>query len=212
MEFNQPRPSTGEKIDLKALVGRLLLVYPTELRANVPTVQGEKEALIANVVVLDGPAPGEEVHDAFIFPGGLIGQLKHLVGAPDPALGRLAYGDAKPGQNAPYQLAEYTAPDEAAARAWVHAHPRGLNQPAPAAQHAPVNNYYAPPPTNGYTPPPAQTPPAAAAPPAGAPAPGGLNLDTIRTLLTLNLPDHEIAATTGATPEQIAAIRNLPVA
>lgn len=225
MEFNQPGTGAGDKIDLKTLHGRLLLVYPKRIEKGVITQGfGEKDPLVADVVVLDGPKPGEELLDAFLFPGVLIGQLKKFIGDPNPALGRLTYGEAKPGMNAPWMLAEYSAADAQLATQWVNSHPRTFNKTAgtPPVQSTAlqpggaVNTSAAPPPqpydngggyvntgTGEITPLPADI--------KAAPAPGGLNVDTIRTLLGLNISDADIAASTGATPDQIAAIRNLPV-
>lgn len=233
MEFNQPGTGAGDKIDLKTLHGRLLLVYPKRIEKGVITQGfGEKDPLVADVVILDGPNPGTELLDAFIFPGVLIGQLKKFIGDPNPALGRLTYGEAKPGMNAPWMLAEYSTADAQLATQWVNSHPRTFNKAAgtPPVQSTAlqpggaVNTSAAPPQDNGggyvdratgeihpaaipAAPPPAALPPNVQA----APAPGGLNVDTIRTLLGLNISDADIAASTGATPEQIAAIRNLPV-
>jgi hypothetical protein len=199
-QFNQPGTSSGDRIDLKDNLGRLLLIYPKKIEVGVPTEGlGLKDPLVADVVVLDGPSPGQEYHDTFIFPGVLIGQLKQYIGHANPALGRLTYGEAKPGKNAPYQLSEYSAQDAAIASAWVNAHPRGFTQPAPAQQPpaAQQNGGHVDISTGEITEP--------------AAAPAGVNIDTIRALLGLNLPDQTIADNTGATLAQVQAIRNLPV-
>jgi hypothetical protein len=236
MEFNQPGTGAGDKIDMKALVGRLLLVYPKRIELGVQTQAfGAKDPLVADVVVLDGPNPGEQLHEVFIFPGALIGQLKHLIGNPNPVLGRLGYGVAKPGQNPPYELGLYDHTDEQTARHWLNNHPLGVQQPAQqtgaAAQpgngaSAYAGNGAAQQTSNGA---PAQGSNGATAqmlPNGGytnggsvntstgeisGGAPAAVNIDTVRALLGLNLPDQAIADTTGATLEQVAAIRNLPV-
>jgi hypothetical protein len=223
MGFNQPGAGAGDKIDLKALHGRLLLVYPKRIENGVKTQGfGEKDPLIADVVILDGPTPGEELLDAFIFPGVLIGQLKKFIGDPNPALGRLVYGEAKPGMNAPWMLAEYDARDEQLATAWVNSHPRTFNQTRNQnngqQQQPPVQSTALQPGGAVNT---SAAPPAAAPPQPPAPSAanvnvqtgeiGAVNVDTVRTLIGLNIADQDIAASTGASPEQIAAIRNLPV-
>jgi hypothetical protein len=239
--FNQPGTASGDKLELEALTGRLLLIYPKEHKTVPTQAFGDKDCLVADIVVLDGPSAGERLHDSFIFPGFMIGQLKQYIGNPNPALGRVAKGQGKPGQQAPWILADFTDQDAQIATAWVNANPRGFNSPAPqqhqqttiapghqidhqaaaaaqaleqqrqaaAAQQATVQPYAA----GGYvntgtgeiTPTPA--PAAAAAPAPGAPQ---INVDTIRTLLSLAVPDQDIANNTGATLEQINAIRNLP--
>jgi hypothetical protein len=246
--FNQPGAASGDKLEIEQLNGRLLLIYPKEVKVNVATSFGPKDPLVADIVVLDGPQPGEELHDAFIFPGVMIGQLKGYIGNPNPALGRVGYGVAKPGQKAPWQLLVFTEQDAAIASAWVNAHPRGFNSPAPAAQPPAVNGYVdqnaaaaqaleqqrqaaaaqqaqaaqaaasqqqaaqaaAAAGYGAYNPGTGEvSQPAAAQPPAQQA--GAVNVDTIRTLLSLAVPDQDIANNTGATLDQINAIRNLPV-
>jgi hypothetical protein len=245
MDFNQPSAAAGDKLDIEQLNGRLLLIWPKEVKVAVATSFGPKDPLVADIVVLDGPTAGEELRDAFIFPGVMIGQLKGYIGNPNPALGRVGYGVAKPGQKAPWQLNDFTEQDAAIASAWINAHPRGFAN-APAAQQQPPaqQQAYA---QGGYTQPPVDAaaqaleqqraaaaavqnqftqsaPPAQVAapggyantatgeitPPPAAPTAGAVNVETIRTLLNLAIPDDQIAANTGATLEQITAIRNLP--
>jgi hypothetical protein len=245
MGFNQPA-QPGDKLELDALAGRLLLVYPKEHTTKTTEAFGEKDVLIADIVVLDGNNAGEELRDAYIFPGMMIGQLKGYIGNPDPALGRLGKGQPKPGKQAPWILADFTDQDAQIATAWVNAHPRGFHRPQPQQQQQPAQ-------TTQYTPqqdpiyttqqqdpaaaqaleqqraaaalqgqftqaaPPAQQVPA----PGGyantgtgeitpAPAPGNVDVGNVRTLLNLAIPDPQIIAATGATQEQINAIRNLP--
>jgi hypothetical protein len=239
MDFNQPGAASGDKLEIEQLHGRLLLIYPKEVKVSVATSFGPKDPLVADIVVLDGPNAGEELRDAFIFPGVMIGQLKGYIGNPNPALGRVGYGVAKPGQKAPWQLLDFTPEDAAIASAWVNSHPRGFN--SPAAPHPATQGVL---PNNGYTPPvdyqaqaaqqaleqqraaaataaqftqatPQQTVPAGVNPSTGEittpPAGGAVNVETVRTLLNLAIPDDQIMANTGATQDQLNAIRNLPV-
>jgi hypothetical protein len=246
MGFNQPA-QPGDKLELDALAGRLLLVYPKEHTTKTTEAFGEKDVLIADIVVLDGNNAGEELRDAYIFPGVMIGQLKGYIGNPDPALGRLSKGQPKPGKQAPWILADFTDYDADIATAWVNSHPRGFHRPQ-QQQPAPAQTHYTPQQDPVYTQQqPSQQDAAAAqaleqqraaaalqsqftqAQPAAAqqqPAPGGgivntatgeitnsggaVNFDTVRTLLGLAVPDPQITAATGATQEQINAIRNLP--
>ncbi len=103
-------PGTASGIDFKTLNGRLLLIEPSGVEAGIKTSFGEKEAVRATVTVLDGPDAGEEYNDALIFPGVLIGQLRGRIG--QKVLGRLAQGNAKPGQQPPWKLEEATAADQ----------------------------------------------------------------------------------------------------
>lgn len=112
-------PSGG--IDFKDYNGALLLIDVLGVEDHVPTVHtkpGEKSpAVRANVVVLDGPQAGTKYDDTLIFPKILQSQTKTHVG--EKVLGRLGQGTAKPGQSAPWQLAEASAEDVAKAQAWV---------------------------------------------------------------------------------------------
>lgn len=114
-------PSGG--IDFKNYNGSLLLIDVLAVEAHVPTVHtkpGEQSpAVRANVAVIDGPGAGEKFDDTLIFPKILQSQTKAHVG--EKVLGRLGQGVAKPGQSAPWQLAEATAADIAKAEAWVQA-------------------------------------------------------------------------------------------
>jgi hypothetical protein len=155
----------------------------------------------------------------------------------------VAKGQGKPGQQAPWILADFTDQDAAIATQWVNAHPRGFNSPtaqqgqttvapghqvdyqaqaaaqaleqqrqaqalqqsyqnAQAAGQLPTQGGYVNTSTGEITNQPAAAPPAQA---------GAVNIDTVRTLLGLAVPDDQIIANTGATQEQINAIRNLPV-
>lgn len=102
-------PGTTSGIDYKALNGRLLLIRPKSVETDVKTSLGDKDAVRADVIVLDGPEVGEEHSDTLVFPRVLIGQLRSKIG--EQVLGRLGQGVAKPGQNAPWLLAEATPAD-----------------------------------------------------------------------------------------------------
>lgn len=95
--------------------GALLIIEPTAVEAGIPTSFGEKEAVRADIRVVDGPDAGEVYTDTLIFPRALIGQLKSNVGR--KVLGRVSQGQAKPGQQAPWLLSDPTPADVAAAKA-----------------------------------------------------------------------------------------------
>jgi hypothetical protein len=116
--FNAPASASGVKVT--EFEGKLLLVTPTSYEEKIDTSFGEKDAVKANVVVLDEKSPtSSEKHDGMLFfQGRLIGQTKPFVGK-GLVLGRLGKGEAKKGQNAPWQLEDPTDPDKDVARAYL---------------------------------------------------------------------------------------------
>jgi hypothetical protein len=105
-------PGTGDKLDLKSLLGSLLYVTVTEYVTGIETSFGVTDAIRANVAVLDGEHKGDTLNDTLIFPSVLVGQLKSAVGATDPnVVGRLGQGLAKPGKSAPWVLNEPSPAD-----------------------------------------------------------------------------------------------------
>lgn len=115
--FDAPGSATG--LDLKEIEGRLLLIKPLSQETGINTALGEKDAVRADVTVLDGPdAPTEHV-DILLFPRVLQGQVKSNIGTGRFNLGRLGKGIAKPGQQAPWKLADPTDADKDVARAYL---------------------------------------------------------------------------------------------
>lgn len=109
MGFKQPSSSSGP--DLKALYGSLLLITPKRVELR-KTKFGEKEALVADMAVLDGEHGGETYENFLIWGVWLIDQLKPLIGSGDRQLGRLTQLPAKAGQTAAWALDGFTAADE----------------------------------------------------------------------------------------------------
>jgi hypothetical protein len=109
--FSKPAAAVG--IQWEDLIGRLLLVEPKEFEHSIPTTFGDKDAVRADVTVIDGPDGGTAYPDALIFPGVLISQTRGLIG--EKVLGRLGQGVAKPGQKPPWRLDEATPDDESLA-------------------------------------------------------------------------------------------------
>jgi hypothetical protein len=99
-------PSSSEKVIVAENLGKLMLITPKEVLASVPTIHGDKEALVADVTILDttGKGKNEVFNDVRIFQGVLIGKLKTSIGKPMPVLGTLAQGEAKKGKNAPWVI------------------------------------------------------------------------------------------------------------
>jgi hypothetical protein len=102
------QPSGG--VDWGALQNRLLLFDVIDIEKEISTVHGVKDAVRADLVVLDGPDAGKEYLNTLVFPGVLISQLKSKVNK--KVLGRLGTGEKKAGQNAPWKLITATDQDK----------------------------------------------------------------------------------------------------
>lgn len=113
-EFSAPGTASG--ISWDTYKGHLLLFTVDRLETGVKTSLGDKDAIRADVAVLDGPDAGEIITDTLVFPRVLIGQLKAKVGG-GKVLGRLGQGEAKPGQNPPWKLSDFTEADAELAKA-----------------------------------------------------------------------------------------------
>ena len=114
--FTSPAASGGG-IQWADSLGRLLLFRVHSLEASIPTSLGDKEAVRADITVLDGPDAGSTHDDALVFPRVLIGQLRPRIG--QMVLGRLGQGNAKPGQNAPWTLIDPTPLDKETATKYL---------------------------------------------------------------------------------------------
>lgn len=114
--FDAPAAATG--FDYNEHLGRLLVIEPHSIEEKVATTLGEKDAIRADIFVLDGDNPGD-YEDVLVFPRVLQGQLRTRLGR--KVLGRLEQGVAKPGQNPPWRIAEATEADQAAGGAWLRA-------------------------------------------------------------------------------------------
>jgi hypothetical protein len=135
------QPSQGDRFTVSEHTGALCLFFVHDIRQSIPTSFGDKEAVACNIHVLEGTDAGEIFQDCLIFQGGLIGSLRRAAGG-DPVLGRIAQGIAKPGQNAPYILSEFTDADAAKAEAYLTERAKrfqgtGNGQPAPAKPEPP---------------------------------------------------------------------------
>ena len=106
--FSKPASASG--IQWADYLGKLFLIEPTAFETGIKTSLGEKDAVRADVTVIDADGNGPEEHkDTLIFPGVLISQTRSLIG--EKVLGRLGQGEAKPGQNPPWKLLEATEAD-----------------------------------------------------------------------------------------------------
>lgn len=113
-------PAAGGRFNAEASNGRLLLIRPDEYKIGISTTFGVKDAISANIVVIDeqAVANSEEIDGALLFGGVLIGQLKSKIGK-GMVLGRLEQGTAKPGQKPPWRLADPTDAEKDVARAYL---------------------------------------------------------------------------------------------
>jgi hypothetical protein len=103
--------ATGDKFDIKAHNGALLLIDVNGLKEQVETVHGPADAIACNIAVLDGEHKGDEYDDTLVFPRVLVGQLKSSIGK--LVLARLGQGEKKPGKGVwegrSYRGEEWTA-------------------------------------------------------------------------------------------------------
>lgn len=98
--FSSPAVASG--INWEECLGQLLLIEPKSVETGISTSFGEKEAVRADITVIDAPDAPRVFADALIFPGVLISQTRSLIG--EKVLGRLVQGQAKPGQKPPWRL------------------------------------------------------------------------------------------------------------
>lgn len=113
--FAKPGSATG--VNWADYMGRLIVFYPHAIEKGITTAVGVKDAVRADLIIIDGPDSPETISDTLVFPLKLQGQIKWAVGTGQPLLGRLGQGDKKPGQNAPWMLGDPTPEDEATAGA-----------------------------------------------------------------------------------------------
>ncbi len=113
----------------------LVIIEPDGLETGIVTSFGEKDAIRGTVHDVDA---GETHEDVLIFPRVLIGSLKQRLG--ERVLARLTTGTAKPGQAAPWVLADASGDAAAVAKATAYLNSylsEGMTSPAPA-QPAPA--------------------------------------------------------------------------
>jgi hypothetical protein len=112
------KPAAGGRFNAEANKGRLLLITPTSYEQGITTTFGVKDAIRAQVVVINesNPEESEEIDDALLFGGVLITQTKPYIGQGSPVLGRLGQGTAKPGQKPPWRIDDWTEAEAALAR------------------------------------------------------------------------------------------------
>ena len=115
MAFATPAASSGFTFEDHS--GALLIVEVLAVETDIPTTFGDKDAVRANITVVDGDHEGDVYNDTLVFPRVLIGQLRSNIG--EQVLGRLGQGNAKPGQKPPWRLEDPTPADVALAEKYV---------------------------------------------------------------------------------------------
>jgi hypothetical protein len=128
------RPAAAQGIQWEDHLGRLLLIEPKEFEREIQTSFGPKDAVRADITVIDAPDGADEYPDALIFPGVLISQTRPLIG--EKVLGRLAQGVAKPGQKPPWRIADPTDQDISAGVAYLDSRKPQVTAPAQPSQEA----------------------------------------------------------------------------
>lgn len=131
-------PAKGDFINFKDVTGALLLFTVYEETEEHQTVHGPNTAVIADIVVLDGPDAGKVYEKAPIYPRALKPQLRSAVGGM-MVVGRLGQSAGKPGQNPAWMLTAATDAEKQIAKAYVdsHGHPAEVRAEREAEQLRP---------------------------------------------------------------------------
>jgi hypothetical protein len=113
--FTPPPPpgADGDNFEIKMHKGALVLIEVLGTKLVEGTKFGDKDAIRANVAVLDGENKGNQHADALLFPSVIYGQLKGMVG--QKVLARIGQGENKKG-NPPWLLEAPTEADVATAQ------------------------------------------------------------------------------------------------
>lgn len=116
--FNSP--ASGGSFNNNDHLEELLLITPTEYVKEMKTTAGVTDAIRATVVTIneDDPAMSTVFDDALLFGKVLNGQTRPFIGK-GLVLGRLTKGEAQPGKNAPWVLADATDDEKAKARTYL---------------------------------------------------------------------------------------------
>ena len=129
MTFASPdTQSDGGSVRVADLAGQLLIIEPTEYKAEIQTVHGTTDAVAVNIVNLDG---NNSRHDNVLFFNvALKSALRNKVG--QKVLARIGQGTAKPGKSAPWILIDATTnpADLARANAFM-SQAQATSQPSP---------------------------------------------------------------------------------
>lgn len=120
----------GDNVEWADHLGKLLLIWPLSQEEVKTADYGDKDAIRADMVVLDGPDGSEELPDILVFPLVLQGQLRKGLRTGNPVLGRLGQGEAKldsrgkEKQKPPWKLFPASDEDKAMAARYVKDKPK----------------------------------------------------------------------------------------
>lgn len=119
-------PATGG--NLKAIRGRVLLVFPNEVgksKSKFPTKNGDGfvDHVTCRIVVLDSPDGAYEIHRMKIMSGSMFGQIAPFVGTNRPVLGKLGKAEFDMGEGWVLETEELTETHYQMAREWMRTHP-----------------------------------------------------------------------------------------
>lgn len=110
-------PGGGSFVDMSDILGDLVVIEVIEFVPEINTVNGNNAAIRADLHVLTGNLKGETYEETLLWGRVIIPQLKRRVD--EMVLARVAQGEKKKGQNAPWRLeANVSAEDKALAMKW----------------------------------------------------------------------------------------------
>lgn len=85
----------GNRVEWSDYLGKLLIFWPLSQETVKTEDYGDKDAIRANMVDMDGDGGPEEITDVLVFPLVLQGRLKKNLNTGRPIVGRLGQGKAK---------------------------------------------------------------------------------------------------------------------
>lgn len=113
------KPAESDFFKIADHLGDLVIIAVNGYEPNFPTSMGPGPAIRAEIAVVEGNKAGARYKDALLFNKKLVPQLRSSLGS--VVLARIAQGVARPGQSAPYQLADFSPEDARKANEWVKA-------------------------------------------------------------------------------------------
>lgn len=110
--FDSASGVSGER--MANLVGELLLITPLDFIPEFSTSVGKTDTVRVDLVILSGERFGEELPGMLVFQQALVRDLKNSLKKDSQYfLARLALGNKKPGQSAPYIFQQLEDADRA---------------------------------------------------------------------------------------------------
>lgn len=119
-------PAASFEFGLADHDGVLALFAVGGLHRDVSTSFGERDAVRAGIVLLDGPEAGKVFEDILLFNTRVVSRLRNAPG--QVILARIGMGEGKGGNNKPVELYEATPADQDLAMRWHNHFPGKLDQ------------------------------------------------------------------------------------